>query len=290
MSILVGKAYWKSGALPAFLMGAGLFNFTKKEISDLQIVENRVYRVILGAPSYVPVATLRGEIGSSTMESRMIKDRLLLAKNLMESKNGLVRTIFRKVIEEGEHNTWNKKTEEYLELMGMEYENLRDMTKRAIKERVRQYDTIMWKRELAEKSSIGMYRSFKGKLREADCYGNTEASKILFRARTNSMELNDKYRHDKGEIRRSTTCRICKVEMEDLTHFILRCEGLERRRTEIVRELEGRCERETLGKMLFEGERVVEVGEMIYEMWKERRSKIVREELKEKNELRQIRR
>ena len=40
----------------------------------------------------------------------MIKDRLLLTKNLMESKNGLVRAIFGKVIEE--KKSWNKNGQE----------------------------------------------------------------------------------------------------------------------------------------------------------------------------------
>ena len=49
------------------------------------------------------------------MESRVIKDRLLLAKSLMESENELVRTVFNKVIEEGDHDKWNKRKREYLE-------------------------------------------------------------------------------------------------------------------------------------------------------------------------------
>ena len=110
----VGKAYWKNGALPSILIGAGLLNFTKKEIYNLQVQEYRVFRTILGAPSYAVNATLRGEIGSSAMESRVIKDRLLLAKSLMESENELVRAVFDKVIEEGDQNTWNKRTGEYL--------------------------------------------------------------------------------------------------------------------------------------------------------------------------------
>ena len=118
-----------------------LFKFTKKEIKELQIVENIVYKVILGAPSYISVVTLKGEIGSSTMESRIIKDRLLLTKNLMESKNGLVRAVFGKVIEDKE-DAWNKKSTEYLDLMGLEYGELKDMKKRAIKERFRLYDTV----------------------------------------------------------------------------------------------------------------------------------------------------
>ena len=43
----------------------------------------------------------------------------------------------------------------------------------------------------------------------------------------------------------------------------------------------------TLGKMLFKGERVKEVGEMIYAMWKERKGKKIMEERKEKNENRE---
>ena len=43
----------------------------------------------------------------------------------------------------------------------------------------------------------------------------------------------------------------------------------------------------TLGKMLFKGERVKEVGEMIYAMWKERKGKKIMEEMKEKNENRE---
>ena len=45
-----------------------------------------------------------------------------------------------------------------------------------------------------------------------------------------------------------------------------------------------------IGKKLFKGEKVIEVGDMLYEMWKERRGKIVLEELKEKKERRQNRR
>ena len=83
--------------------------------------------------------------------------------------------------------------------------------------------------------------------------------KNIVQSKDNSMELNDRYRHDKIETRRSTICRICKKETEDLTHFILKCEGIERRDIGMIKELEGRCEKETLGKMLFKGEKVKEV-------------------------------
>ena len=46
-----------------------------------------------------------------------------------------------------------------------------------------------------------------------------------------------------------------KKAVEDKMHFVLRCEGIGKRRTELVKELEGICEGEMLGTMLFEGKR-----------------------------------
>ena len=61
------------------------------------------------------------------------------------------------------------------------YEYLKDIKKKAIKERVRQYDPVMWRREPALESSVGMYKAFIGQLREVECIRNTKASRILFR-------------------------------------------------------------------------------------------------------------
>ena len=48
-------------------------------------------------PSYVVAETLRGKIGASSMESRLMKGRLLLAKSFRENDNGLVREILGRV-------------------------------------------------------------------------------------------------------------------------------------------------------------------------------------------------
>lgn len=44
----------------------------------------------------------------------------------------------------------------------------------------------------------------------------------------NTLELNISYRHDKGEIKRSTECSICKAGEENIAHFILECEALKK--------------------------------------------------------------
>ena len=82
------------------------------------------------------------------------------------------------------------------------------------------------------------------------------------------MALNDRFRHDKGEIKRFTGCLICGAEYEDLRHFLLNCEKLEGDRDrKMIEELRGRDDKETLCNLLFRGGRMGEVGEMIQKMW-----------------------
>ena len=78
--VMVGRTYWKSGALPGILKCSEVMNFTKGQTEELQKTENRVYRIILGATGSTPLEALRGEIGASTMRSRLIKDRILFTK------------------------------------------------------------------------------------------------------------------------------------------------------------------------------------------------------------------
>ena len=92
-------------------------------------------------------------------------------------------------------------------------------------------------------------------MREETFYKNGEASRLLFRARTNTMALNDRFRHDRGDIRRCTNYSICAVEYEDLGHFLLQCERLDGERDRVLmRELRGADDIETIGNLLFRGE------------------------------------
>lgn len=46
-------------------------NVTETEIQKLQTMENSVYRKILGAPKFAQACTLRGEVGASSMKTRI---------------------------------------------------------------------------------------------------------------------------------------------------------------------------------------------------------------------------
>jgi len=71
--ILIGKTFWKSIVLPTVLYGTSVIDMTKKEIEELQRVENGVYRQILGAAGYTQAAALRGEIGAKSMKARLLE-------------------------------------------------------------------------------------------------------------------------------------------------------------------------------------------------------------------------
>ena len=59
--LLIGKTYWKSVVQPRVMSAAAVVVWTKGEKKQLQRVENRVWRQILGAPIYTPVAALHVE-------------------------------------------------------------------------------------------------------------------------------------------------------------------------------------------------------------------------------------
>ena len=74
-------------------MGAGVINFKQEDIKKLQIIENGVYRKKLGGGWSTPIVTLRGEMGSSMMESRIMENKILLVKSIIDGKNELMKEI-----------------------------------------------------------------------------------------------------------------------------------------------------------------------------------------------------
>ena len=263
--LLIGKTWWKCGIVAGELLGVGVMNFNKGQIDRLQKIENRVYRRILGAGNNTSISVMRGEIGASLMRTRIIESRLTLVRSIIESNNGLVKKVLEN-IRNDRNDPWNRNLEEYLGEVGLGYGDLEVMEKKEIKRKVREQDSRWWKEDLNRLSSVKGYRDWKKKIKEERCYDNTEASVILFRARANTLNLNTNNRHRRGG--GITTCEICGEGEEDLSHFILKCRKLERKRD---RELFGEGEEEVvIGKLLFSGERIQDVKVMLGRMWKER--------------------
>lgn len=56
--LLIGKIFWKNVALPSILTGIAVIEWTQKEVEELQIKENCIWRQILGAQKYTPITVV----------------------------------------------------------------------------------------------------------------------------------------------------------------------------------------------------------------------------------------
>ena len=109
--------------------------------------------------------------------------------------------------------------------MHLSKQQLVTKTKSEIKLLIKEIDTEEWKMELAAKSTLYIYRMYKSEIEEVKYYANDLASVIMFRARTNTLQLNDRNRHTNNLV----NCQMCNgEEYEDLTHFLIDCPAYER--------------------------------------------------------------
>ena len=124
-------------------------------------------------------------------------------------------------VERDDRNLWNRGLRECLGKMGMDSDSLRAMSKEQIKDRVIEIDTGEWRRNMATKNTLYIYRRYKVGVKEEDIYRNDGPSVFLYRARANALGLNDFNRHRGGGDMRETLCGLCGEEVEDLGHFML---------------------------------------------------------------------
>ena len=82
----VGKAVWKLQMIPALMYGKQVVILSKKVIQKLQTIENGVFRYLIGVAGYSPVATLRGEVGASRVESRVMETVLTFARDTLQGE------------------------------------------------------------------------------------------------------------------------------------------------------------------------------------------------------------
>ena len=268
--VLIGKTYWKCIALPSILYGTNIIHLTETEIDKLQRIENSVYRKILGGTKNTAKAALRGDIGASAMKTRVIAGKLQYLKSIWKGE----KDILKRVIEDmqAKESKWWKVTNSYREECGITTREVKQNTKAELKEQTRKWDTENWKRELESKSSLNIYKQWKNAIKEETIYDNSFSSILLFRARTNTLNVNKQKRHTGG----STSCDFCSDSEEDLKHFILVCPVYSEEREKVI-ELQQPYEENSelvIGKFLFAEENIEKKKEVIYRMWKKREKEI----------------
>ena len=263
--IEIGKTYWKNVVIPATLYGGNVVIWREREIEQLQVIENEVLRRMVGAPSYVAMVGVRGEIGIGTMKGRIVRGRLQYIRAIVQGEGKLLR----KTWEEASvgRGQMLEITQKYCRWVGIEIEELREISKEELNRRIGIVQDRLWEEELGRKTTLELYRTWKTEMGQEDSYDGRPDSTIWFRARTNCLTLGDRNRHMGGD----TSCFMCGGEMEDLKHFILDCDALNRTREKLTRLQRPRLEdwTRTLGEFLY-GVEKKRSREDLMELWKER--------------------
>ena len=97
-----------------------------------------------------------------------------------------------------------------------------------MRSKVKERDTRLWEENMQEKDTLKWYRAGKKKIQYDMCYRNGYNSKILARARTNTLQV-EEFIHRRNR-NHNKICRLCGREEEDLKHFLINCPRLESKR------------------------------------------------------------
>ena len=266
---IIGKAVWKQMAVPAILYGRAVVPTSKTLTENLQRKENMVWRHILGIGGYSAVASLRGEVGSSLMKTRIMDSNLQYVRDVMNGKFGNVKEMMEDTIKKKKGN-WYVTVSSYLKELGITWEILYTLTKSEIKTLTRHYDTLLWEKDLKEKKILKYYKEGKGKMKYEFCYRNNINSMFLARARLNSLRLEEAMR--RGNIFYNSICKMCKQEEEDLLHFMIECPRLENKRNYEIIDRGITEPKKRLIHCLFKQKEYQETGKMIKSMWYTRKN------------------
>ena len=276
--LLIGKTFWKSIVLPSILYGTNIIYLTEDNINELQKIENSVYRSILGAAHYSPNVTLRGEIGASLVKKRVINGRINYIKGIQSNRNKLLETILR-TIETERETRWIKTTRKYMNVTNINCNYIRLNSKEYLKQFMIKWDRNIWEDELEMKTSLQIYKKNKNDFGEEEIYENRPSSIILYKARTNALQLNDRNRHTNKEIH----CLVCDTDdKEDIYHFMLHCTAYKEQRSQSIHQQQPYLESDQnkVGHFLFDKENIEEKKELLFTTWKIRQHEMKRIQIK----------
>ena len=270
--LLIGKTYWKNVALPEVMYGGEIVPYTKSEIKEIQRSENLAYRQILSAPRYAPTCTLRGEIGSSDMESRDQTTKIKYMRHLITSENDLLKEVA-KLDLANKTTKFCSITLNYLGKLNISINQLASKTDQQLKEAVNRQDNERWVEEKSSKTTLEFYNKFKKQIKEKNSlYDNSEESVILFRARTNTLPLYWRNRFKQNAEEAEQLCPLCKQDIETLKHFLLTCPELMHIRTKYASWDTTNQDKALENVLCFNGKN--EGKSLLKELWSVRKKKI----------------
>jgi hypothetical protein len=274
----VVRGLWKGIAVPSLMYGMNVLKVSASECDKLEVVQNRVGRVALGANRYVGVEAIRGDIGWSTFIERVMKSCLNYkirlermdcerwARKVYEWNSGKskweagCKTLLNKC---GYQKVNRQRYEEggvgwvIVNERGIGYEWDERNWKRVIDRRVKEVGRDKWKQGIMSKATLEWYEG-KERPKCERWYDGSWGSQLLFKARSQSLELNARtYRWNE---RRSKSCEACDLnEDETVVHVLVECSRYEDERARFLRVLESEVGRMEMNEWFARDDRGVRV-------------------------------
>merc|ERR1711942_200431 len=257
--------------IPSLLFGRAVVPTCKTTIEALQRKENKVWRYLLGISGYSTVAALRGEIGASLVKSRIKETTLQFIRSTMNGEFNNIKEMMLDTIKTGV-SKWYMMVNSFREELEINWEDLYKMSKEELKKKIIEYDTMSWKYNLVNKSTLEYYREGKTKIGYESCYRNNTNSLFLARARINSLKLEEA--KGRGNKFHNKKCKLCGLEEENLAHFIIVCPKIEHKRNYDLLDRNMTDPKQKLVKFLYDRGKYQEKGAMIKYLWYERKKTV----------------
>ena len=190
-----------------------------------------VARIALGAKCYVAVEALRGEMAWSTYRDRISRMKANYKGKLIQSRiESWPGYIHRYRWASG----WRKELRRIDKRYNLENAYHQNNYKETIKRMIIGKSQEEWEEGIRKKSTLQMYSNKKRPAMEK-FYDGSWGSKLLFGARTGSLEINGRTHHwnETGE-----NCHFCPAQVkETVEHLIVECEGHRLERQEFIEEI-----------------------------------------------------
>ena len=254
----VVRGIWKGIAIPSLLYGMDTISWSAEEVNKLEVIQNKIGRLGLGANKMAGTEAIRRDMGWSTFEERLFKgklkykirlekmDRNRWAKNVYlnsGTKSNWNRNCLRIANKCGFFRRWveniNENVREWELSLQLEEELVYDERKwkGIINNKVKEHGLLKWKQGMERKNTLKMY-SQKAAPKKEIFYSGDMGSSLLFKARTNSLEINDRtYRYNES---RDKLCKMCNRRAEEtLDHLITDCSAYDSARDIAISKYKG---------------------------------------------------
>ena len=233
------RELWKVVAVPGIMYAMNVLPWTAEEIKKLDVVQNKVGRVGLGANRYTAVEAIRGDMGWSSFDERMMKGVLIYKKRLEDmdecrwakivyrafSQQGkFVKASMRYALKSGFIKSRETgpagilKEWRFLKEGRIGYDWTLDKWKKEVNSQVKIFGLEVWRVKMSSKVTLRYYMEKKIPCKEL-FYDGSFASELLFKARTLSLEVNARtYRFSESG---SKECKACLNNIDETVEHVI---------------------------------------------------------------------